>query len=161
MSFCCLSYLCFYGVSIDSDVFVLNRTDLTWLGLCHNIVETFLRNIFIVGLCIALKLIEYQRLVECWAVYCSEIDRRSETCLMLGCILLLSWYKIRGLLNAGLYIALKSIEYQRLVECFDCWLVIRNTCWECCTVNLVSLQIKDSLYQDTLQFVDVELIRHC
>ena len=37
-----------------------------------------LRNIFTVRIYIALKLIEYQRLVECWAVYYSEIDRISE-----------------------------------------------------------------------------------
>ena len=35
------------------------------------------RGIVIVGLYIALGFIEYQMLAESWAVYCSEIDRRS------------------------------------------------------------------------------------
>ena len=39
-----------------------------------------LRNTVIVGMCIALKLIEYQRLVELWAVSCSEVDKTSEDC---------------------------------------------------------------------------------
>ena len=58
-------------------ILVFNRTDTTWIGLCHNRVNPFLRNVFIDGLYIALKLIEYQRLVEYWGVYCSEIDRMS------------------------------------------------------------------------------------
>ena len=37
-----------------------------------------LRNIVIVGLYIALKLTEDKMLVECWVVYCFEIDRKSE-----------------------------------------------------------------------------------
>ena len=36
-----------------------------------------LRNNVIFGLYIALKMIEYQRLVELWAVCFSEFDRRS------------------------------------------------------------------------------------
>ena len=63
-----------------SSLIVLNRTDIKWIALCQNRVEMFLRSTFIVGMYIALKLIKYQRLVECWAVYCSAIDRISETC---------------------------------------------------------------------------------
>ena len=36
---------------------------------------------------------------------------------MMGCILLLNLYNIRGLFNSGLDNALKFIEYQRLDEC--------------------------------------------
>ena len=37
-------------------------------------------NIVIVGLYIALKLIEYLRLVAFWAIYCSEVDKIPEAC---------------------------------------------------------------------------------
>ena len=42
----------------------VNRTDPTWIGLWYNRDKKVLINIFIVGLYIALKLIENQRLVE-------------------------------------------------------------------------------------------------
>ena len=37
---------------------------------------------------------------------------------MLGCIMLLNWQKIRGLMNVGIYNALKLIEYHKLVDGF-------------------------------------------
>ena len=40
------------------------RKDQIWIGLYQNIVETCLRNIFMVGMYIALKLIEYHSLGE-------------------------------------------------------------------------------------------------
>ena len=103
-------------IQMFSLLLVLNRTGPTWLRLFQNIVEIFLKNVFIVALYIALKLIEDQRLVECWYIYCSEINRISEDCWILGWILLWNLYDIRSLLNAGLYISLKLIEDQRLVE---------------------------------------------
>ena len=113
------SYLLFY------------RTVLVWLGLCQHIAECFLEMFLLLGciflwnwynirgllnawLCIALKLIEYQWFFKLWAAYWSEIDKISETCWILVCILIWSWYATRGLLSAGLYIALKFIEDRRL-----------------------------------------------
>ena len=49
-------------------------------------------------------------------LYCSGIDRILEAYLIMGCILLWNWYKIRGLLNAGMYIAMILIKDQMLVE---------------------------------------------
>ena len=42
---------------------IFNRTDPTWLGIFQNKVKTFLRNIIIFGLDIALKLIKDRRIV--------------------------------------------------------------------------------------------------
>ena len=53
-----------FHIFIFSLLLILNRIGLTWLGMCQNRVEIFLRNVFIVGLYITLKLIEYQRLRE-------------------------------------------------------------------------------------------------
>ena len=63
-----LEYLWFQMFSsiLVSNITV-NRTGPTLLGLCQNRVKFLLRNIFIVGHYIALKLIEDKRLVECWA----------------------------------------------------------------------------------------------
>ena len=120
-----------------------------------------------------MKLIEYQRLVELWAVYCSEIERRPEACWKMGYIFIWKWFKIIGLMNEGLYIALKLIEYHRLVECWDVYcseidiraedccvvlwflnnrlLIKYIIIWECWTDYLVFLQIKDPIYLYTLR----------
>ena len=103
----CLSY--FWSVGIKSISIIWWYRTLRYQVL----VETWLG--ITIGLYIALKLVEDQRFVERWAIFCSEIDRRSEACWFLGCILLWNWFKIRGLFNYGLYIALKLIEYHRLV----------------------------------------------
>ena len=56
-------YMYYSWLQMFSSLLVLDRTYPTWLGLCQNRVNTFLRYIFINGLYIALKFIEYQRLV--------------------------------------------------------------------------------------------------
>ena len=68
------------------------------------------------GLYISLILIEDQSLFEFWAVYCYEIDRISESCWML--------FLFVDHLLVGKY----------------------NTWWECWTGDIVSLQIKYTLY---------------
>ena len=78
-------------------------------------------NIVIVGLYISLKLIEYHILLEFWALYCSEIDRKSEACWIL------LWLGDNPLVR----------KY--------------NTLWECWTYDNISLQIKEPLYLYTLR----------
>ena len=98
-------YMEYPWLQVFPSLLVLDRTEPTWLRLCQDKIKTFLRIFVLLG-CIllwiwykirgllnygmgnALTLIEYQRLVECWFLYCSEIDRRSEACLMLGWIML-------------------------------------------------------------------------
>ena len=76
------------------DIFLILGCILLWNW--YNI-----RDLLNYGLYVALILIEDQRLVKCWSLYFSEIDRISESCWMLGFILIWNWYNIRGLWNAG------------------------------------------------------------
>ena len=92
-------YMEYYWINMFWLILVFSRTYTTCIGLCHNRAETFFWIMF-VGTYIALKLIEDQRIVECWDVYWYENDTRTESCLIMGCILLWNWQKIRGLLNA-------------------------------------------------------------
>ena len=88
-SLCCFSDILSYGVSMALDIFGASLFECKWSNwsimdwkFSVGSVE-ILRIIVIVGLYIDLKLIEYQRIVECWSIYFSEIDRISAASWML------------------------------------------------------------------------------
>ena len=111
---------------MNSDIFITSCFEWKWSNWSNmdwNLSGGsgyILRNVIIVGLYIALKLIEYQRLAGFWDICCSEVDKIPEACWMIGCIFLWNWKNIIVLLIYYYYCIFR-----------------KKTSWFWCTVNIV------------------------